>query len=306
MRVLITGGTGLLGHGLVATAAPEDHLSILHQRNYPCGMKGVEEFVGDVRDRRQMMDLFESRQFDAVIHAAGLANVDYVERNFQEGWESNVLGTQNIIELARKLDIPLIYLSSNAVFDGENAPYREYDEVHPVNRYGQIKVECEQIIQRAYQEAAIVRPILMYGWHAPQTRNNPVTWIIDRLTKREPTFLVTDVYENPIWSYHCGEAIWRILRREKGGIFHVAGQDIVNRYEFAKLVVNVFNLDPSCLHPVASTYFPQIAPRPRNTSFLTERLQDELGMAPLSLLDGLNHMRSLAVPKRDFSDTVSR
>jgi dTDP-4-dehydrorhamnose reductase len=180
------------------------------------------------------------------------------------------------------------------VFDGKSAPYKEGDPTNPINRYGCIKVECEHIVEQGCQGATIVRPILMYGWHAPEGRANPATWIIDRLSRGEKIHLVTDVYENPLWSYHCAEAIWRLIRLGKTGIWHIAGKDVVNRYEFGKLVVQTFGLDLSLLHPVNSSFFPTIAPRPRNTSFLVERMRTELGMEPLSVLEGLEHMRALA------------
>ncbi len=187
----------------------------------------------------------------------------------------------------------LVYISSNAVFDGTCAPYKEDDRLRPINRYGQVKVECEGIVRRMCPEAAIVRPILMYGWPIPEGRPNPVTWLIERLQRGEKTYLVTDVYENPIWSHHCAEAIWRIIQSGKTGVFHFAGKEVVNRFEFAKLVAEVFNLDSSLLHPVDSGFFPSIAPRPPNTSFLTERMVGELGIEPLSVYEGLMRMRSV-------------
>jgi len=103
-------------------------------------------------------------------------------------------------------------------------------------------------------EALIVRPILMYGWHAPEARVNPVTWLLDRLVKERPTHLVADVYENPLWLHQCAEAIWRMLQLGKAGIFHLAGKDVVNRYEFATYVARVFDLDASLLHPVDNSF----------------------------------------------------
>ena len=283
-----------MGGALIATAGPEHRLTVLHQRDYPVEAGGGEALVVDVRNREQLNELFDRREFDTVIHAAGIANVDYAERHVEEGWESNVVGTQNVVDLVRKKNIRLVNLSSNAVFDGRRAPYREGDPTDPVNQYGRIKVECEKLVMRLCPEAAIVRPILMYGWQPPHARTNPATWLIDRLCRGEPTHLVTDVYENPLWSYQCAEAIWRVIQRGKTGIFHVAGRDVVNRYEFAHRVAAVFGLDATLLHPVDSTFFPAIAPRPKNTSFLTERMQAELGMEPLSLSDGLERMRSLS------------
>jgi len=300
MKVLITGGTGLLGQALIATAKVDHQLSILHLRDYPVPGNGVEVVVLNVLERERLTEFFATRDFDVMIHAAGIANVDQVERHFEKAWESNVVGTQNVVDLACKRDIRLVYVSSNAVFDGRHAPYREGDSTNPMNRYGRIKVECEGIVRRMCPEALIVRPILMYGWHLPQGRANPVTWLIERLGRGEPTNLVTDVYENPLWSHHCAEVIWRAIQFDKTGTFHVAGKDIVNRYEFAKLVAAVFGLDASLLHPVDSSFFPAIAPRPKNTSFLTERMQGELGMEPLSLREGLERMRSLPHPSHPF------
>jgi len=295
MRVLITGGTGLLGHALIATADGKDRLSVLHLRDYTVPLiNGAEQFVVDIRERPRLADFFARSHFDVVIHAAGIANVDYVECHPEEGWQSNVIGTQNVVDLVRKQDIKLVYISSNAVFDGKSAPYRESDPTNPINRYGCIKVECEHIVKQGCPEATIVRPILMYGWHAPEGRTNPATWIIDRLRRGEQIHLVTDVYENPLWSYHCAVAIWRLIQLGKTGTWHIAGKDIVNRYEFGKLVAQAFGLDPSLLHPVKSSFFPTIAPRPCNTSFVTDRMQGELGVEPLSVLDGLARMRAMA------------
>lgn len=294
MRVLITGGTGLLGQALILTADGRDQLCILHQRDYTTGLAGIQPVVLDILNFQALTDLFEAQAYDVVIHAAGMASVDAVERNFGEAWRSNVVGTRHIIDLVTKKKGRLVYISSNAVFNGKAAPYQEGDLTNPVNRYGQIKVECESLVKKTCPDALIVRPILMYGWHMPQGRPNPVTWLLDRLAKKQPTHLVTDVYENPLWSQQCAEAIWRMLRLGKSGMFHLAGKDIVNRYEFAKQVARAFDLDASLLHPVDSSFFPNMAPRPHNTSFVTARMRNELEVEPLSLADGLQRMRATA------------
>lgn len=293
MKILITGGTGLLGQALMATSRSEHQLTLLHRRDYPAGGAGVEPIVLDILQAGLLAEVFETRAFDAVIHAAGIASVDYVEQHFEEAWRSNVIGTQHIADLARKKDVRLVYVSSNAVFDGKAAPYGERSPTNPINKYGRIKVECEALVTRLCPEAVIVRPILMYGWHLAEGRANPVTWLLERLRKGESTPLVTDVRENPLWAHQCAEAIWRILRLGRTGTFHIAGKNVVNRYELGQLVAQVFGLDASLLRPVDSSFFPSIAARPHNTSFLTERMEHELGVEPLSVLQGLVQMRVL-------------
>jgi dTDP-4-dehydrorhamnose reductase len=134
----------------------------------------------------------------------------------------------------------------------------------------------------------------MYGWPFSHGRPNPATWIIERLQSGERVNVVTDVQENPLWFYQCAEAIWRTIDWKIAGTIHVAGRDMVNRYEFARLVAQVFGLDETLIHAVDSSYFPALAARPANTSFVTERMEQELELKPLSLEEGLGRMRSLA------------
>jgi len=85
--------------------------------------------------------LFAENAFDAVVHAAGIASVDYVEKHDAESLESNIVGTLNVTSAARRADTHLIDISTNAVFDGKKTPYREDDPLGPVNKYGGLKVD---------------------------------------------------------------------------------------------------------------------------------------------------------------------
>ena len=294
-KILITGGTGSLGQMLCKNLKCE--LIRVYSRDefkqkHSFQADHIRYILGDVRDKERLDMAME--EIDIVIHCAALKQIDTGEYNPFEFIKTNINGTQNVIDLVVKRDMRLVYISTNAVFDGKCAPYEEDDLTNPINRYGHIKVKCEEIVTRMCPEAIIIRPILMYGWHVPQGRLNPVTWIIDRLQRGEKSHLVTDVYENPLLSYNCAESIWRAIQLKKRGTFHIAGKEVVNRYEFGRLVAESFDLDASLLYPVSSSFFPTIAPRPHNTSFLTKRMQVELGMEPISLHDGLQRMRAVA------------
>lgn len=290
--ILITGGTGLMGKGLEETAPASYKILSVHQRDYAVEDSRVQHLVLDIRNQRKVDALFARRRFDAVIHAAGIASVDYVEKHYGESFESNLLGTLNITAACRRLDIPLIYISTNAVFDGNKPPYREGDPFNPLNKYGHIKVECEKLVRETLEHFTIVRPILMYGWNHPVCRPNPATWIFEKLLRGETVHLVDDVHENPLYNLQCGHALWEIIKRKPGGVFHLAGGEIVNRYEFALSLAKVFGLDKSLLVPVQSSFFPSIAPRPKNTTFDTRRMEKELGIKPLTVEEGLLSMKS--------------
>lgn len=289
--ILITGGTGLLGKGFIETANAEDKIVSLHLRDYSLSGPGASHLRMDLCDKKEIEKLFETHDFDAVIHAAGIASVDFVENNYAESLESNLVGTLNITSACRRKKIYFVYISTNAVFDGKNAPYAESAPVNPVNKYGQIKVECERLVMETLKQFSIVRPILMYGQHHPAGRPNPVTWILDKLLKNEPVQLVNDVFENPLYNLQCGRGLWKIIEKMPSGVFHFAGADTFNRHALGLQVAKAHGLDASLVHAVDSSYFPSIAPRPKNTSFITTRMERELGITPVRFEDGLADMK---------------
>lgn len=292
--VLITGGTGLLGQGLCDTAAPGWSIVSTHLRPYTVGTPGVREMAVDIRSRPALERLFAEHHFDAVVHAAGVASVDYSERHVEESTQSNLGGTRNVAEMCAASGTRLLYISTNAVFDGSNAPYHESDPVNPINAYGRIKLACERLVEDTLDRPVIVRPILMYGWPHALGRSNPVTWVVDALERGETIHVVDDVYENPLHNLSAAAVIWAILDRDIDGIIHLGGRDVISRYEFARMVARIFELDQSRIRPVPSSFFPDLAPRPRNTSLVTSRMESELGVPPSTLEAGLRLMAARA------------
>ena len=290
--ILITGGTGLLGKGMEETAPEGWRIVSIHQRDYAVAGSKAKQLVLDLREKRTVDRLFEKHRFDAVVHAAGIASVDYVEKHYAESLESNLVGTLNVCSAARRAGTHLIYVSTNAVFDGTKPPYKENDPLRPVNKYGRIKVECERLVAETQASFTIMRPILMYGWNHTVTRPNPATWIYAKLLRGETVELVDDVTENPLYNIQCGEALWAMVRKKPSGVFHVAGKDTMNRWKFGLTLAKAFGLDAGLIKRVTSTRFPDIAKRPPNTTLSTRRMETELGVKPVSLLDGLTAMKA--------------
>ena len=288
MKVLVTGGTGLLGKALTETCPPGNSLIVVHLHPQSHQPAWSTDLVGDVRDRDVMHRLLGSQEFDVVIHAAGISNVDYVERHYGEAVESNITGTANVVECCNQLKKHLIYISSNSVFDGTRAPYQEGDPTCPIHAYGRIKKQCEELVSKAAHSFSIVRPILMYGWNYPSGRQNLVTWLLEHLGRGDSVPIVTDVYENPLFYLQAGEALWKLASQWDLKLVHLAGGEIVSRYEFAQMVASVFDLDGGLIRPVESKFFPDLVPRPRNTAFVTERMEKQLGITPWNIERGLH------------------
>jgi dTDP-4-dehydrorhamnose reductase len=290
-KILITGGTGLLGKGMEYSMPEDCQIFSLHQRAYDIKDSKAEHIVLDIRDKKAVDDFFSSHSFDAVVHAAGIASVDYVENHYAESLESNIVGTLNITSACRRSATYLSYISTNAVFSGQEPPYREDALLAPVNKYGQLKVECERLVSETLADYSIIRPILMYGWNHSTGRPSISTWIYEKLLREEPVSLVNDVYENPLYNIQCGKALWAVLANRHGGVFHLAGKETVSRYEFGKRLATTFGLNSDLISPVKSSFFPNLAPRPPNTSFITDRMEHELGVKSLTLEEGFLDMK---------------
>jgi dTDP-4-dehydrorhamnose reductase len=238
-----------------------------------------------------MGDIFEWAKPEVVIHTAGIGSVDYAEQNKEETHRVNVGGTQTIINLCRKKNIRLIYISSNAVFNGNDPLYSEENNVNPINYYGKLKVEAEELVKESKIDWAIVRPILMFGWPYPGERSNHVLFWLNALRSGKPVKVVDNVFSKPLYAQSCAQTIWAIIEQKKNGLYHVAGMDHMSLYEFALLTADVFELDGSLITPVPDSYFPELAPRPRDTSFSTKKMERELGVKPMSVREGLLHMK---------------
>ncbi|OGW90164.1 MAG: hypothetical protein A3A73_00860 [Omnitrophica bacterium RIFCSPLOWO2_01_FULL_50_24] len=285
--ILITGITGLLGSALCEQAEKNCSIHGIYLGQYKVmDTPSVRYSVCDVCDRDALFGLLDRDDIECVIHTAGIASVDDCEQKPELAHRSNVIGTKNVIELVRAKNARLVYISSNAVFDGTKPPYSEEDTPHPINRYGALKVECERLVRENVQNHLVVRPILMYGLNRPQERKSFLMWILETLKSGKQINLVNDVYENPLLTNRCADAIWRLIERGKSGIYHIAGKDILNRYEAGLNIARVFGLDPDLMTAVPSSFFPSLAPRPRNTSYTTAKIERELKVKPLGFEEG--------------------
>jgi dTDP-4-dehydrorhamnose reductase len=292
-RVLLTGGTGLLSIA-IQQSSPTDMqgFSIYYpERKLPVYLP-YSIHAADVTDRVQMRKVFEWAKPDIVIHTAAIGSVDFAEKNREQTRNVNVGGTDVVAEMCQDFHCRMIYISSNAVFDGRTPFYTEADPVNPINYYGQLKADAEHIVQNSNISWAIVRPILMYGWPYPGERDNPVVWWLRSLKEGKPIKVVDNVFNKPLPAWSCAEVIWEVIRQNRSGIYHAAGRDHLSLYQFALHVAEIFDLDARLITPVPDSYFPEIAPRPKDTSFDTSKMEKELGVKTVGVNEGLARMKS--------------
>lgn len=289
-RVLITGGTGLLGKALLETAPAGWETAASFHKNPPPSEWRDRFLPLQLEEPDSADQLFRKVRPDIVIHAASVGSVDEAERKPEEVRRVNLEGTQRIGRACLRTGARLAFISSNAVFDGRRPPYEEEAPLCPINRYGAIKAETEEWIRQSGLKPLIIRPILIYGWPFAGGRDNAVTRWVASLEQGRTIRVANDIVSMPLWAADCAQAVWSALEKELSGIVHVAGQDRVRLDQFARETARAFGLDPELVVPVPSGDLGLPAPRPADTSFIIRKMQDALGIRPLGIREGLLRM----------------
>lgn len=291
MKVLITGGSGLLGRYLLRTKPKDVEITLTWYEN----ANGVAETLNvwcklDIRDREAVFDLFEAIRPDLVIHCAAVGSVDYAQNNsgYQSVFDVNVTGANHIIDACNGYKSKLVYISTNAVYAGDCPPYSENSPLKPVNSYGAIKATAERIVMDRARKWLIIRPFLLYGWPWPEGRTNWAVKLIEGL-KDKSYKLVHDHIWQPTYAGDMAAAIWKLSDQDRE-IYNVAAMERATLYEFGLKVCDVFGLEKQLIEPVDSDYFPTMAPRPKDTTYDLGKLSAS-GIILSDIRTGLEKMR---------------
>ncbi len=300
MKLLVIGGSGLLGYK-VAKMASNEHETFLTYNYRSIQVEGCTALKLDKCDRKAVFELLEKIKPDVVVDTAALHNVDYCETHPEEAWKVNVEGTRNVAEACKKIGAKIIFISTDYVFDGTKGYYTEEDTPNPLSYYAKTKLEAEKTIQSLDVNYIIARPSVIYGWNPNEVSGlksssgksvNFVVWALQKLEKGEEIKAVTDQYSSPTLADNLAEALLVMASSEKQGIYHTAGKDCVNRYEFTLKIAEVFGLDKSLIKPVTSEIFKQVAKRPKKCCLDVSKAEKDFGIRFLTVEEGLKLMKN--------------
>ncbi len=290
-RILLTGGSGLLGTRIISLKPADTEIVATFNSEFAHKPQGAQWREVDLKDQDNVKALIADCAPDVIIHAGSIGSVDFADKNRELSHKINVQGTQAILTAAKAIGAKVIFISSNAVFDGNNPPYSEDDPVCPVNYYGELKVEGEELTLAADPGHAVVRPILMYGWPNEGRRGNLVTFWLGKLEAGEDILAVDDVWSKPLWVDDAAEVCWEVIAQDASGVFNVCGSERVTLYDLAAKTAEIFGFAADRVKAVPSSHFGDIATRPKDTSFDISKIERELGVIPLNIHDGLVRLR---------------
>lgn len=232
LKVLIFGGSGLVGSRI------REILGVKYQIIAPSHLEV------NVADKKQIEQTIKRSKPDYIIYAAGLTSVDEAEQYPKLAYSLNVQTPAFIAKLAAAIGVPILYFSTDAVFDGSksNKPYFEDDKTQPLSEYGKSKLLGEQVVMDASEKNCIARIIMVYSPKLTK-RKRFVHIALEALKKGEKFYGVLDQVVNPIYVDDIVAVVDLLIKSRSHGTYHLGARDYVTNYEFVKKLATNFNLN---------------------------------------------------------------
>lgn len=259
MKALITGGAGLMGSTLAARRPAGWSAEVTQHVTPALRLEGVKRHTIDLAQPLAFFGLAERRRPDLVIHTAYAKTEPRV----------TVDSTTEVASACAALDIPLIHMSTDAVFDGERAPYAEDAEPSPIHSYGRSKATAERIVRDACPDAVIVRNSLIV---AADGSDGPSAWAVERLRAGERVTFFDDEFRQPILAEDLADQMWEIAQlpvAERAGVWHLPGPERMSRAQVGYWLCDRFGLDRSLVDVASAATMGE--PRPRDLSMTSAR-----------------------------------
>ena len=263
MRVLVTGAKGQLGSDLLCELSKRNIESV-----------GIDIDDLDITDaaatKRVIENINNDAKIDAIIHCAAYTAVDAAEDNEALVTKINAEGTKNIAEVAKTLDVAMMYISTDYVFDGEGErPWEPDDKRAPLNVYGMAKYKGELYVEELLKKYFIVRISWVFGLHG----NNFIKTMIRLGKERGAVSVVNDQIGSPTYTPDLSRLLVDMIVTDKYGRYHATNEGFCSWYDFAVEIFKQAKLDVA-VTPVSSDAFSVKAKRPHNSRMDKSKLTE--------------------------------
>lgn len=260
MKVLVTGVKGQLGFDVVKELEKRGHTAV-----------GTDVDTMDITDAEKVREVITAALPDAVIHCAAYTAVDAAEDNIELCRRINADGTRNIAQVCKDLDIKMIYISTDYVFDGEGTQFwNPDDERHPLNVYGQTKYEGELAVESLLEKYYIVRIAWVFGVNG----KNFIKTMLNLGKNHDHLTVVCDQVGSPTYTYDLSRLLVDMAETDKYGRYHATNEGLCSWYEFACEIFKQAGYDHVTVSPVSSAEYPAKAKRPSNSRMNKDKLTE--------------------------------
>ncbi len=282
-KILITGCSGMLGNVMA------EEFTIKNQDVIGVDLKKPSNSIPFVQsDLTQITttdSLLKEIKPDIIVHAAAYTNVDFCEKNHELTDKLHIDATQFLCNYS-KTKSKLIFISSDSVFEGKHGNYKENDAKNPINYYAKTKDIGEEIIKTTCDDYIIIRTNI-FGFHQ-NDGSSLVEWALNKLSNGEQINGFTDVYFNAIYTRYLSRIIIEMVELNLKGTYHVCSNNTISKFEFLKILADVFKLNTKLISPIKIDDLKLDANRPKNTTLNIDKIQSFINLP--SVEEGLNKL----------------
>lgn len=258
MKVLVTGVKGQLGYDVVKDLEKRGHQPI-----------GVDRDEMDLMDNEAIRTFIMNLKPEAIIHCAAYTAVDKAEEEVETCYQINAESVKVISECAKELDVKLIYISTDYVFDGtKEGEYVETDLPNPINVYGASKLKGEQYVQTLLEKYYIVRISWVFGVNG----NNFIKTMRRLGSERDELNIINDQVGSPTYTADLARLLVDMMETDKYGIYHATNEETCSWYEFANEIFKQSGIEVKT-NPITTDQYPTAAKRPMNSRMSKAKLK---------------------------------
>ena len=270
----------------------------------------------DFRDLDAYRHAVRSFRADYLFHVGAYTDMEYCELNVDATYATNTMAVENAVLIANALNIPLLYISTSAVFDGRNDSYDDWAAPNPMGHYARSKYMGERFVVENADQYLVCRAGWMMGG-GPRKDKKFVHMIMRQLKDGKRTLhIVNDKSGTPTYTHDFVRQVWRLLEAELWGLYNIVCEGMTSRLEFARELIEILSLtDDVTIVEVESDHFKGAysAERPASERLVNKKLTLDFKGAysaerPASealvnkklTLRNLNEMRDWKVALREY------
>ncbi len=284
MNILVTGSSGQVGSEIKYLIQN----SKFKIQNFNYHFTTSKEL--DITKHQNVYKYSKANDIKVIINTAGYTAVDKAQEDKELANDINHLAVKNLSQISKRLDIKLIHISTDYVFDGKNfVPYTEDDETNPQSIYGQTKLDGENAFIDSGASGVIVRTSWVYSSYG----NNFVKTMLRLGDEKEELGVISDQIGTPTYAKDLAIAILRILNDEclilndKVEIYNFSNEGVASWYDFAKEIMYMAKIDCD-IKPIETKDYPTPANRPHYSLLNKRKIKEKFGIMIPNWKDSLD------------------
>jgi perosamine synthetase len=267
-KILLTGGSGLLSTNYISYTKNKDVILGFNKRIL--NLKKFQSILLNFENKKKLEEQIRNLDTKVVIHTAGITDVEKCEKYPNNCKKINYIYTKNLADVCEKLNLYLIFISTDHLFNGKKKFYAETSKCNPLNIYSKYKYFSEKYIINNNTNYLIIRT--NFFGNGTAYRKSFSDFVLDNLDKKNEIRLAKDVFFSPISMKYLCEYMDKLIRKDSKGIYNISSNQRISKYNFGIKLAKIFKKDFSFIKE-QEIKKNQNLKKPKNMSLLNLKLK---------------------------------